>query len=152
MFVKQLSVFVENKQGALSDVVALLSENGINMRAISIADTQDFGVLRMIVQDCEKAKAVLKAEKVIVAVNEVVAVELADKPGALSEVLKVLSGGGVNVEYMYAFVNPGNGQRKGRRIAERKEHSFDFSRGTGRNLKTFSRRFGVCANPAFDKR
>ena len=56
MFVKQLSVFVENKQGALSDVVALLSENGINMRAISIADTQDFGVLRMIVQDCEKAK------------------------------------------------------------------------------------------------
>ena len=106
MFVKQLSVFVENKQGALSDVVALLSENGINMRAISIADTQDFGVLRMIVQDCEKAKAVLKAEKVIVAVNEVVAVELADKPGALSEVLKVLSGGGVNVEYMYAFVNP----------------------------------------------
>ena len=100
MFVKQLSVFVENKQGALSDVVALLSENGINMRAISIADTQDFGVLRMIVQDCEKAKAVLKAEKVIVAVNEVVAVELADKPGALSEVLKVLSGGGVNVEYM----------------------------------------------------
>ena len=106
MFVKQLSVFVENKQGALSDVVALLSENGINMRAISIADTQDFGVLRMIVQDCEKAKAVLKAEKVIVAVNEVVAVELADKPGALSEVLKVLSGGGVTVEYMYAFVNP----------------------------------------------
>ena len=106
MFVKQLSVFVENKQGALSDVVALLSENGINMRAISIADTQDFGVLRMIVQDCEKAKAVLKAEKVIVAVNEVVAVELADKPGALSEVLKVLSGSGVNVEYMYAFVNP----------------------------------------------
>ena len=106
MFVKQLSVFVENKQGALSDVVALLSENGINMRAISIADTQDFGVLRMIVQDCEKAKAVLKAEKVIVAVNEVVAVELADKPGALSEVLKVLSGGGVNVEYMYAFVSP----------------------------------------------
>ena len=104
MFVKQLSVFVENKQGALSDVVALLSENGINMRAISIADTQDFGVLRMIVQDCEKAKAVLKAEKVIVAVNEVVAVELADKPGALSEVLKVLSGGGVNVEYMYAFL------------------------------------------------
>ncbi len=106
MFVKQLSVFVENKQGALSDVVALLSENGINMRAISIADTQDFGVLRMIVQDCEKAKAVLKAEKVIVAVNEVVAVELADKPGALSEVLKVLSVSGVNVEYMYAFVNP----------------------------------------------
>ena len=106
MFVKQLSVFVENKQGALSDVVALLSENGINMRAISIADTQDFGVLRMIVQDCEKAKAVLKAEKVIVAVNEVVAVELADKPGALSEVLKVLSVSGVNVEYMYAFVSP----------------------------------------------
>lgn len=106
MFVKQLSVFVENKQGALSDVVALLSENDINMRAISIADTQDFGVLRMIVQNCEKAKAILKAEKVIVAVNEVVAVELADKPGALSEVLKVLSAGGVNVEYMYAFVNP----------------------------------------------
>lgn len=108
MFIKQLSVFVENKQGALAKIISLLSGNGINMRAVSIADTQDFGILRIIVNDIEKATEVLKENNVIVRVNNVIGVELEDKPGALSKVLGLLTEGGVNVEYMYAFVTPGN--------------------------------------------
>jgi hypothetical protein len=108
MFIKQLSVFVENKQGALSEILALLSDHGVNMRAVSIADTQDFGVLRMIVNNADNAKAILKNKGVIVSVNDVIGVELQDKPGALAKVLALLSAGGVNVEYMYAFVTPGN--------------------------------------------
>ena len=107
MFIKQLSVFVENKQGALSGILSLLSDNNVNMRAVSIADTQDFGVLRMIVNDAEGAKKILKDKNVIVSVNDVIGVELNDRPGALAKVLELLSAGGVNVEYMYAFVTPG---------------------------------------------
>ena len=108
MFIKQLSVFVENKQGALSKIISHLSESGVNMRAVSIADTQDFGILRIIVNDIEKATAALKNNNVIVRANNVIGVELSDKPGALANVLGVLTDGGVNVEYMYAFVTPGN--------------------------------------------
>ena len=108
MFIKQLSVFVENKQGALSKITTLLSDNGINMRAVSIADTQDFGILRVIVDDIDKAIDTLKLNNVIVKANNVIGVELTDKPGALASVLELLTSGGVNVEYMYAFVTPGN--------------------------------------------
>ena len=108
MFIKQLSVFVENKQGALSKIASLLADNGINMRAVSIADTQDFGILRMIVDDIEKATDALKLNSVIVKANNVIGVELSDKPGSLANVLSLLTEGGVNVEYMYAFVTPGN--------------------------------------------
>ena len=107
MFIKQLSVFVENKQGALSKIATLLADNGINMRAVSIADTQDFGILRMIVDDIEKAANALKMNNVIVKANSVLGVQLADKPGSLATVLTLLTQGGVNVEYMYAFVTPG---------------------------------------------
>ncbi|MBQ9468988.1 MAG: hypothetical protein IJU52_08295 [Clostridia bacterium] len=106
MFIKQLSVFVENKQGALSKIISLLSAGGINMRAVSIADTQDFGVLRVIVNDVEKATAILKDQNVIVSASDVIAVQLKDEPGALAAVLELLSAGGVNVEYLYAFVTP----------------------------------------------
>ena len=108
MFIKQLSVFVENKQGALSKITSLLSDNGVNMRAVSIADTQDFGILRVIVDDIDKAADALKLNNVIIKVNNVIGVELSDKPGALASVLALLTEGGVNVEYMYAFVTPGN--------------------------------------------
>ena len=108
MFIKQLSVFVENKQGALSKIIALLSERGINMRAVSIADTQDFGILRMIVDDIDEAIDTLKLNNVIVKANTVIGVEINDKPGGLACVLNLLTAGGVNVEYMYAFVTPGN--------------------------------------------
>lgn len=108
MFIKQLSVFVENKQGALSKIISLLSNSGVNMRAVSIADTQDFGILRVIVNDIDKALSVLKDNNVIVKANHVIGVELTDKPGALANVLELLTSEGVNVEYMYAFVTPGN--------------------------------------------
>ncbi|MBR6902425.1 MAG: acetolactate synthase [Clostridia bacterium] len=108
MFIKQLSVFVENKQGALSKIISSLSESGVNMRAVSIADTQDFGILRVIVNDTLKAADVLKKKNVIVRVNEVIGVELKDEPGSLATVLDLLTAGGVNVEYMYAFVTPGS--------------------------------------------
>ena len=107
MFIKQLSVFVENKQGALSKITSLLAENGVNMRAVSIADTQDFGILRMIVDDIDKAAGTLKLNNVIVKANNVIGVQLTDKPGSLANVLDLLTQGGVNVEYMYAFVTPG---------------------------------------------
>lgn len=107
MAIQQLSVFVENKQGALCDIISLLSENGINLRAVSIADTQDFGVLRMIVNDCTKAYEILKGKGVIVKINHVIGVELPDEKGALSKVLNLLSENGSNVEYLYAFVCPG---------------------------------------------
>ena len=108
MFIKQLSVFVENKQGALSQIISMLSDNGINMRAVSIADTQDFGILRVIVNDIDKATDALKNNNVIVRANNVIGVRLEDKPGSLAKVLDVLTRGGVNVEYMYAFVTPGD--------------------------------------------
>lgn len=108
MFIKQLSVFVENKQGALSDIISVLSNSGVNMRAVSIADNQDFGILRIIVNDIDKASAVLKKNNVILKVNNVLGVELSDEPGSLAKVLSLLTSGGVNVEYMYAFVAKGN--------------------------------------------
>ena len=107
MLIKQLSVFVENKQGALSKITSLLAGSGVNMRAVSIADTQDFGILRVIADDLEKASGVLRESNVIFRVNNVLGVELSDKPGALAEVLDILTESGVNVEYMYAFVTPG---------------------------------------------
>ncbi len=108
MFIKQLSIFVENRQGALSKIITMLSDSGVNMRAVSIADTQDFGILRVIVNDIDKALDTLKSKNVIVRANNVIGVELQDKPGSLSKVLGLLTDGGVNVEYMYAFVTPGN--------------------------------------------
>ncbi len=108
MFIKQLSVFVENKQGALSKIISLLSDTGVNMRAVSIADTQDFGILRIIVNDIDKALETLKSNNVIYRANNVIGVELEDSPGSLAKVLGLLTNGGVNVEYMYAFVTPGN--------------------------------------------
>ena len=104
MKVEQISVFLENKPGALADVTRILGEGGINIRALSLADTKDFGILRLIVNDNEKAKAVLGARGFTVRKTEVVAVEVPDRPGGLAHILKCLSDSGINVEYLYAFV------------------------------------------------
>ncbi len=104
MKVKQISVFLENKAGRLADVTKILGENQINIRALSIADTADFGILRLIVSDPPKALAVLKREGLTVSETEVIAVEIPDKPGGLAGVLKDLEEKKVNIEYMYAFV------------------------------------------------
>lgn len=104
MKVEQISVFIENKSGRLAEIASLLGEAGINIRALSLADTSDFGILRLIVNDREKAKQVLKDKGFTVSKTEVVAVEVPDRPGGLSEILLVLDRETINVEYMYAFV------------------------------------------------
>ncbi len=104
MKVEQISVFLENKAGRLAEVTHTLAEAGINIRALSLADTSDFGILRLIVHDHEKAKSALKEKGFTVGRTSVVAVEVPDHPGGLDSILQLLSTRGVNVEYMYAFV------------------------------------------------
>ncbi len=104
MKVKQISVFLENKSGRLAQVTRTLGENGINIRALSIADTTDFGILRLIVNDPEKAYQILKSSGFTVSATEVIAVEVADQPGGLAEVLQLLDREGINIEYLYAFL------------------------------------------------
>jgi hypothetical protein len=103
MTLKQLSVFLENKPGALSRPCRLLAEAGINIQTFALADTQQFGILRLVVHDWEQARKVLEQNGCVVKVNDVVAVEVPDRPGGLAEVLEVLEQAQVNVEYMYAF-------------------------------------------------
>ena len=104
MKVEQISIFLENKSGRLAEVTSTLAAAGINIRALSLADTADFGILRLIVNDSAKAREVLKAGGFTVGKNEVVALEVPDNPGGLSGILKLLDAAGINVEYMYAFV------------------------------------------------
>jgi len=104
MHAEQISIFLENKAGRLSEVTRIFEEGRINIRALSLADTSDFGILRLIVNDNEKAKRLLKENGFTVRITEVVAVEVQDKPGGLHQILTTLSKAGVNVEYMYAFV------------------------------------------------
>ncbi len=104
MFVKQLSIFVENKQGRLAAILDTLSKNNVDICALSLADTTDFGVLRIIVSQPDLAQKVLREEGVISKTSEVLAVEMNDTPGALSDILRVLGEGNHSVEYMYAFV------------------------------------------------
>jgi len=108
MAIKQISVFVENKQGVLSEAVAALSDAGINLRALSIADTQEFGILRVIVSDTDKAVAVLK-DSTLVKVTDVIAVKMDDEQGALHNVLKVLEDAKINIDYSYAFTGSKSG-------------------------------------------
>jgi len=104
MKAEQISVFIENKSGRLAEVTRILGDAEINIRALSLADTSDFGILRLIVDDREKAKAVLKEKGFTVSKTEVVAVEVPDRPGGLYQILRMLDSEAINVEYMYAFV------------------------------------------------
>ncbi len=107
MRVEQISVFLENKTGRLAEVTRVLSKAGINIRALSLADTSDFGILRLIVNDNDKAKTTLKEHGFTVQKTDVVAVEVEDRPGGLNRILGILSQQEINVEYMYAFVQRG---------------------------------------------
>lgn len=104
MKVEQISIFIENKSGRLAEITRILGNAGINIRALSLADTSDFGILRMIVNNVEMAKAVLKEKGFTVSKTEVVAVEVPDRPGGLAAILHTLDAEKINVEYMYAFV------------------------------------------------
>ncbi len=109
MKVEQISIFLENKSGRLAEVTDVLARNGINIRALSLADTADFGIFRLIVNDTEKAVAALKKSGFTVNRNEVVAIQVPDRPGGLAGILNSLQGKGLNVEYMYAFVQRSEG-------------------------------------------
>ncbi|MGD0884845.1 MAG: ACT domain-containing protein [Thermodesulfovibrionales bacterium] len=109
MKVEQISIFLENKSGRLADVADVLAQAGINIRALSLADTTDFGILRLIVNNTEKAKQVLKNGGFTVGKTEVIAVEVSDRPGGLASILGVMKDNGINVEYMYAFVQKSGG-------------------------------------------
>lgn len=104
MKVEQISIFIENKSGRLAEITRVLGEAGINIRALSLADTSDFGILRLIVNDGATATRVLKEHGFTVSQTEVVAVEVPDRPGGLSAILQTLDREAINVEYMYAYV------------------------------------------------
>ena len=109
MSVKQISIFLENKPGFLAEVTKVLGQNNIDMRAFSLAESNDFGIARIIVDDVYKTTTVLKDAGYINSVIDVLAVPLPDVPGGLSQVLKVLGDAQVNVEYMYAFTGASAG-------------------------------------------
>jgi hypothetical protein len=103
MKLKQLSLFLENSPGALSRPAQLLAKAGLNILTLSIAESQQFGILRLVLRDWEKAKDLLEKDGLIVKVTDVVAIEVPDRPGGLAEILTVLEQVGINLEYMYAF-------------------------------------------------
>ena len=104
MRIPQLSVFIENKVGRLAEIANTLGEIGASIRAMSLADTSEFGILRLIVDDPENARKVLREYGYAVRLAEVIAVEIPDKPGQLGRLLDILKDDGLNIEYMYAFV------------------------------------------------
>ena len=105
MKIQQLSLFLENKPGCLLEPCRLLADGGINIRALTLADTQQFGILRMIVSDWRKAAALLKERGHVVNLTEVLAVEVPDRPGGLLHLLETIENSTVNIEYMYAFTS-----------------------------------------------
>lgn len=105
MIIKQLSVFLENRQGRVKDVLEILATNDINLVAISLADTSEYGLLRMIVSDPEKGKKVLKEKQISAMLTDVICIRVPHAVGSLYKAMKELEDAGVNVEYMYAFAN-----------------------------------------------
>ena len=110
MALKQISVFVANETGALERLVNVLAEAGVDMRAMSIADTQEFGIMRMIVKGNTKATAALREAGYLVNVSYVTAVEIPDEPGGLAKVVSILAHHGVGIEYAYAFMTRSHGK------------------------------------------
>ena len=110
MSVKQISIFIENKKGSLAEVTEFIAKNNINLKALSIADTQDFGILRIITDDPDGARQMLKNEGYTVTATSVLAVALTDAPGSMAAILDVLSKADVSVEYTYAFMSSLSGK------------------------------------------
>ncbi len=104
MTINQLSIFVENKAGTVAKITKNIADAGVSIRALSVADTQEFGILRLIVSDVEKAKEALSKNDCVVSVTKVIGVEIPDVAGGLSEVLELMSVNDINVEYLYAFI------------------------------------------------
>lgn len=102
--IKQISVFVENKSGRLSDILNVIGKHGIDISALSIADTTDFGIVRMIVNEPDKTAEILKNNNLVVKVTDVIALAVADQPGGLAGEVEKLKNAGISIEYMYAFI------------------------------------------------
>ncbi len=109
MAIKQISVFVENKPGRLAVITELLAKNKIDIRALSIADTTDFGILRLIVNDPDAAVKVLKDDGMTVSATEVLGIAIPDVPGGFSKAIRVITNKGISLEYAYAFITPSVG-------------------------------------------
>lgn len=105
MELEQLSIFLENKKGSLHKALEVLSEGDVNIRALSLADTSDFGILRVVVDDPKKGKKLLEDNDFIVKITNIVAIELDDSPGGLSSVLAILKNNDIDLEYLYAFTH-----------------------------------------------
>lgn len=105
MIIKQLSVFVENQMGRMADITDVIGQAGVDIRALSIADTSDFGILRLIVDKPDVAMEALKEAGVTVSLTDVIAVGIEDKPGAFAKVVRLMSDEGISIEYMYAFIS-----------------------------------------------
>lgn len=108
MTIRQISVFIENKPGTMVKITDALGNGGIDIRAASLADTQDFGILRLIVDDSDKARKILSGIGCVTSVTDVIAAEVSDEPGAMTTLLNQTASTGLNIEYMYAFISPKN--------------------------------------------
>ncbi len=106
MIIRQISVFLENRPGTLAEVLSVLGEHDINIRAMSVADTADFGILRLVVNEPDKVERVLKGANLAVKTTPVLAMKVSDKPGGLLAEVKKLTAAGINIEYVYAFAAP----------------------------------------------
>ncbi len=109
MNIRQISIFLENRKGRLAEVTDVLARERINIRALSLADTADFGVLRIIVNDPQRCLKVLQENRIIAQATDVLAVEIEDQPGGLHRMLEACDRNGLNIEYMYAFVGKKEG-------------------------------------------
>ncbi|MBP5236241.1 MAG: ACT domain-containing protein [Clostridia bacterium] len=105
MIIKQISIFIENRQGRLAEVTDILGKNDVNIRALSIADTTDFGILRIIVDDPDRVINILKENNITASTTSVLSVIVDDRPGGLAAVLRILADHGITVEYMYAYIS-----------------------------------------------
>lgn len=106
MFIKQISAFVENRPGRIAEITEILAAHDVDLRALSVADTTDFGILRLIVDKPDEVAVLLRENRVTVTLTDVLAIRLPDRPGALSNMLRLLADSCVSVEYLYAFVSP----------------------------------------------
>ncbi len=136
MKLTQVSVFLENSKGRLCEVCKLLGNNAINIRALNVADSKDFGILRMVVKDPEKALKVLKLAKITATKTDVIAVEVDDAPGGLAKILKVLNDSDINVEYMYGFVEKRSGKALMVLRIEAIDNAIEMLKKNGINLLT----------------
>ena len=129
MFIKQISVFMENRPGRLAEITKVLSDNDIDVRAINIADTTDYGILRMIVNDEVKAEKVLRENNMTASVTDVIAISIPDTVGAFSTVINLLKDKGISIEYIYSFI----GEKSNKAVIVIKTNKLDESLETLKN-------------------